>query len=345
MKIAIHENINIFNHSSSWTGEWIRYCQENNIPYEVVDCYDNNILEKLKPFDVLLWHFSHYSLQDMMFARSILTCVKSLGLHVFPDFDTSWHFDDKIAETYLLESINAPIPKNWKFYTRESALDFIKGDCLFPIVAKLKSGSGSHNVKLLKNKSEAKKYVNTMFKAGFRASPSFVFKAKSNLQSSKNINIALNRIKRLPDFLETLSKSKQLPQERGYVFFQEYIPNDGYDLKVVVIGDKLSFLARDVRKGDFRASGGGAINYNIDLISSEIRNIAFNIAKRLNFQSMGFDFVIDNRNNSPKIVEISYGFSHTAQMDLGGYWDFEGVWNDIPLNAPIEILNNIIITI
>ena len=37
-------------------------------------------------------------------------------------------------------------------------------------------------------------------------------------------------------------------------------------------------------------------------------------------------------------MEISYGFSHIAQMELGGYWDSEDVWYNEPLNAPIDVL-------
>lgn len=169
-----------------------------------------------------------------------------------------------------------------------------------------------------------------------------MFKTKSNIQSSKDWNTFLKRIKRIPDFIETYTKAKRFPRERGYVFVQEYIPNDGYDLKVVVVGNKLSFLARDVRKGDFRASGGGSIHYDKRLITKEIRNISFEIAEKLGFQCMGYDFVIDKRDGSPKIVEISYGFPHTNQMNLGGYWDKDGVWYDQPLNAPQEVLENML---
>ena len=34
---------------------------------------------------------------------------------------------------------------------------------------------------------------------------------------------------------------KRLPREKDYCSFQEFIPNNGFDLKVYVIGDKISF--------------------------------------------------------------------------------------------------------
>lgn len=342
MRIAIHQNHEIFNHSTLWNKTWIEYCAANNLDYDVVNCFDTDILDTLKNYDVLLWHFSHYSHQEMQFARSILNGAKNLGLKVFPDYNTVWHFDDKVAETYLLKSINAPIPKSWTFFTKKSAMNFFENECEYPVVAKLRCGSGSSNVKLLKNKSKAGAYVSKMFKKGFKSAPSILYKTKSNIKSSRDWETFIKRFKRIPDFIESLRNAKKMPNEKGYVFIQEFVPNDGYDLKVTVVGNKLSFLVRDVRKGDFRASGGGTIKYDKTFITDEIRAIAFDLSDKLGFQSMGYDFVVDKRDHSGKIVEISYGFSHTAQMNLNGYWDRAGVWHDEPMNAPVEVLKNII---
>ena len=148
-------------------------------------------------------------------------------------------------------------------------------------------------------------------------------------------------MKRIPDFIESIRKTREFPREKGYVYLQTYIPNNGFDLKVVVVGDKLSFLSRNIRKGDFRASGGGSIEYDKELITQEVRKISFEISNRLKFQCMGYDFVIDRNTMKPKIIEISYGFAHKAQMDLGGYWDKDDNWHSEPLNAPVEIIKNI----
>lgn len=343
MKIAIHQNHNIFDHSTLWTKPWIEYCKnQNNVEYELVNCFDVNILEHLKSFDILLWHFTHYSIQDMQFARIILSAAQNMGIKIFPDYKTSWHFDDKIAETYLLKTINATIPKSWIYYTKSTANSYFQNECRYPVVAKLKCGSGSTNVKLLKNVDDSLKYTKKMFGNGYKSTPNVLLKVKSNIKSSKTWSTVVSRFKRIPDFLNVLKNASKFPNEKGYVFLQEYIPNDGYDLKVIVVGGKLSFLIRDVRKGDFRASGGGIIRYDKSLITPKIRKAVFNISDKLGFQCMGYDFVVDNRNGIGKIVEISYGFSHTAQMGLGGYWDRDDNWHNIPLNVPEEIIKNII---
>lgn len=44
-------------------------------------------------------------------------------------------------------------------------------------------------------------------------------------------------------------------RQKNFVFFQEFIPNDGYDIRVIVCGDRAFGYYRKVRQGDFRASG------------------------------------------------------------------------------------------
>jgi glutathione synthase/RimK-type ligase-like ATP-grasp enzyme len=342
LRIAIFLKNGSVAHSTLWSSPWIDFCKENNIDYELVDAYQPGIIEKLSHFDVFLWHFSGYEFQDMLFARSVLYSAKQMGLKVFPDFNDAWHFDDKVAETYLLQSINAPIPESHMFYSLEESTIWIHEEAKFPIVAKLRNGSGSHNVKLFKTKQDAINYCKIMFSKGFNSSPSLAFKASSNFRSSKSFAVVLSRIKKIPEFLRTLKNSKQFPNEKGYVFFQEFIPNDGYDLKVVVVGDKLSFIARNTRKGDFRASGGGDLSIDRSLVTKSIIDSAFEISDKLGFKCMGYDYVVDKRNGEGKIVEISYGFSHTAQLLAGGHFDREGNWHDELLNAPKELLSNLL---
>jgi glutathione synthase/RimK-type ligase-like ATP-grasp enzyme len=255
---------------------------------------------------------------------------------------TAGHFDDKIAETYLLQTVDAPLPNSWMFYLLEDCIKWLETVARYPIVAKLRCGSGSNNVKLLKSEKVAIKYARRMFNNGYNTYPSVLFKAKSQFLSSRNWDVMKGRIKRIPDFLGTLSRAKMFPKERGYVFFQEYIPNDGYDLKIVVIGDKLSFIGRNIRKGDFRASGGGDLFFDKSLVTQNIISSAFSTSDKLGFQCMGYDYVVDKKSGTGKILELSYAFSHTALLGAGGYFDRKSVWHDEPLNAPVEVIKNLI---
>ncbi len=341
-RVAICRNNKIFDHYGFWTLDWAKYCEENGVQYEFVDCYHPDVIRKLKAFDCLLWHFSGYVLPDMLEAQSILYSAKRMGLNVFPCFESSWHFDDKIAETYYLQTADAPIPDSWMFYKKEDAINWLENIAVYPIVGKLRNGSGSSNVKLLKSSREAKYYVRRMFSKGYKATPSIMLKSKSMMNSSRNWKTVKTRLKKLPQFLHTFSRAKMFPREKGYVFFQKFIPNNGYDLKIVVIGDKLSFIARKTRKDDFRASGGGDLFFDRNLVSQSIIDSAFLVSDKLGFDCMGYDYVVDKTSGKGIIVEISYGFSHTALLEAGGYWDRNGTWHDIPLNAPEEVLYNLL---
>lgn len=330
-------------HSTAWTIPWIEYCQENKIDYEIVNPYDNQIIDKLKKFNCLLWHFGNYIYQDMLFARSILYSAKQLGLDIFPDFHTAWHFDDKVAETYLLQSINAPIPRSQMFYDFSKFSNYVNDNMEFPSVAKLRCGSGSHNVKLLKTKKEALAYGKQMLlRDGYNPAPSLLYKASSNIKSAKNLKTYIARAKRIPEFIRTLRAAKKFANEKLYVFLQEFIPNDGYDLKIVVVGDKLSFFSRDIRRGEFRASGGGSFNYDKTRVPKNVIQSAFKISDELKFQCIGYDYVVDNKTGDGKVIEISYGFSHAALLAAGGYFDRQGDWHSEPMNAPKELLKNIL---
>lgn len=341
MRVAILQEENAKIHSTSWSKPWIDYCVKNKIEYKVCNPYKNNINKELLNFDIILWHYSNYSFKDMLIAKNILFTMEKLDKNVFPSINDSWHFDDKLAETYLLEAIDAPIPNSHYFYSLDDVENNIES-LNFPIIAKLRNGSGSHNVKLLETKTELLKYSKAMFTTGISSAPSLLYKASSNIRSSKSVKTFINRAKRIPEFLRSLSNAKKFNMEKGYVYLQDYIENDGFDLKVVVIGDKLSFIGRNIRKGEFRASGGGDVFYNKELVSKNVIKSAFETSDKLGFNCMGYDYVVDNKTGEGIIIEISYGFSHEALLQAGGYFDRQSNWYNEPLNAPEEILRNLL---
>jgi len=169
-----------------------------------------------------------------------------------------------------------------------------------------------------------------------------MYKTSSNIKSAHNWATIKNRAKRIPEFLRNFASARMFPNEKGYVFLQEFIPNDGYDLKIIVVGNKLSFIGRDIRKGDFRASGGGSLFFEKSLVTQDIIYSAFSTSYKLGFQCMGYDYVVDKADGKGKIIEISYGFSHAALLQAKGFFDRDGMWHDKPLNAPVEVIKNII---
>lgn len=332
-------------HSTSWASQWIEYCQEHNIRYSLVDWKVADAFKVMLGSDIVLWHFSHYSQKEMLFARSILNSLEKSGCRVFPGYDDSWHFDDKVAQSFLLQSLDAPLPRYTVLFSMDAVDEFIQSQPSFPVVAKLRNGSGSSNVKLLGDVEALKRYAKKMFSSGIDSSPSPFFKISSNAKSCRSVADIFSRARRAPEFLFSFLNARALPKEKNYVYLQEFIAGSSYDIKVVVVGNKLSFIGRHIRKGDFRASGGGDLFYDRSIITQPILDIAFDVAGKLNSECVGMDFVVDPQSGNPYIVEISYGFSFAALIESGGYFNRSGVWFDSPLNAPKEIMKNLITSI
>lgn len=329
-------------HSSSWGKVWIDYCQEHELNHELVDWRSYKAFDQLAKYDIVVWHYSHYSHDEMLFAPSILSALKASGCRVFPDLNDSSHFDDKVAQAYLLQSLGIDAPINYPLHSQSALDDWIEQVGEFPVVAKLRTGSGSSNVMLLSDEKELRKYASKMFNGGINSSPSTLFKLSSNLKSTRSIEEFKNRLKRVPEFLFSRKRAKELDKEKGYVYLQQFVDGVDYDLKIAVVGNRLSFVARGTRPGEFRASGGGTLFYDKSLLDRSMIKAAFRAYDILKSDCTGLDMIKDPNTGKPIILEVSYGFSHEAQLGACGYFDREYVWHDEPLNPPYLLLHNLV---
>ncbi len=333
MKIAIHHR------KSSFSDKWVKYCEINKIDYKIVNAFDSNIIEQIQDCDVFMWHHHHSEFKDVLTAKKILYSLEHAGIKVFPDFKTGWHFDDKVAQKYLLEAINAPLIPSYVFYEKRAALDWAN-NTIYPKVFKLKGGAGASNVKLVKNYSQAVALINKAFGRGFSQFDRIGYlKERLNKFRNGKINFidllkSLIRIFILPEF------AKHQSREKGYIYFQEFISNNDFDTRVVVINGKIATAEkRFVRKNDFRASGSG--EYGYDNINLEIIKTSFEVAEKLKLQSVAFDYVLSEK-NKPLIIEMSYGFGTKGIEKAPGYWDKEMNWYEEKFNPQYKILSELI---
>lgn len=334
MKIAIH------NSKIGFHPRWINHCQENNIPYKIVDCYANDIIEELKGCNALMWHHHHLDPRDLNIAKQILFVLEHIGFKVFPDFNTGWHFDDKLSQKYLLEAINAPMVKSYAFYEKSVALDWINSTP-FPKVFKLRGGAGSSNVRLVKSKKEAVKLINKSFGNGF-SNYDAVGSLKERWRKYRlGQTSILEPIKGLVRLYNPPTFAKVLGKEIGYAYFQDFIPNNDSDIRVIVIHHKAFALKRFVRNNDFRASGSGKMTFSREEFDERCMKISFEIASKLSLQCAAFDFVFDQE-NSPLLVELSYGFSVGAYDLCPGYWDEELQWHEGKFNPQGWMVDSVI---
>lgn len=334
MKIAIH------NRERSFSDRWIAYCENKNIEYITVNAFDNDIIEQVKDCNALLWHHHHGHFKDVLTAKRILFALEHAGIKVFPDFNTGWHFDDKVAQKYLLEAIDAPLVPSYVFYDKQKALDWAKNTD-FPKVWKLKGGAGAKNVKLANNLAEATKFINKAFGKGFSQFDRWGnFKERYNMWRNGR-DTFLGVIKGAGRLVVPTAYAKLQSREKGYVYFQEFIPNNDSDIRVIIIGEKAFALKRMTRVNDFRASGSGKIVYDKNSIDERCIKTAFEINNRIKSQSIAYDFVFDE-NNKPLIVEISYGFSVGAYDYCPGYWDSDLNWHEGKFNPQEWMVEDLI---
>lgn len=128
--------------------------------------------------------------------------------------------------------------------------------------------------------------------------------------------------------------------QRDYVYFQDFVPDNNADIRVIVIGDKAFAIKRMVREGDFRASGSGAIVYDREAIPLDCIRIAFEVASQLRSQSCAFDFV--KCADEWHIVEISYTFSLSVYKPCPGYWDSSLHWHSAFVTPERYIIEDVL---
>jgi glutathione synthase/RimK-type ligase-like ATP-grasp enzyme len=319
--LAIHSRLN------SFSERWLAQCRAKGIPHTVVDCHDAAIVDRLRCARGLLWHWTHESAVDRLMACAVIRAAESMGLEVFPDTRTCWHFDDKVAQKYLLEAVGAPIARTWTIYGLQSALEFIE-TARFPLVFKLRRGAGSVNVRLVRSPGEARGLARQAFDRGFIPVGGLLSDVATRVARARHRPDLVAMVTRLPATLYSIRRArKEAPAERGYLYFQEYLPGNEFDTRVTVIGDRAFAFTRNVRKGDFRASGSGAIDYDVARIDRLCLRIAFDISRKLGAQSIAFDFA-RGEDGDPRILEVSYAYQAEAVHACKGHWDEAMGWHE-----------------
>lgn len=321
IQLAIHHR------EGSFSDRWIAYCERQGIQYKIVNCLDSDIIQQLSFSSVLLWHWSHGDAREQLMARDVIMAAEIKGVKVFPSTSTCWHFDNKIAQKYLLEAIAAPLVPTYVFYDLKEALGWIDR-ASFPKVFKLRRGAGSSNVRLADSATEARALAERAFSSGFSPVSHYGQDALKRYRVAKRRGDLLSVVKRLPRVLATIRGNRKLMgREKGYIYFQDFISGNEFDTRVTVIGDRAFAYTRNVRPGDFRASGSGDVVYDMDRVNRTCVEIALDVTRKVGSQSMAFDFVL-GEHQQPLILEVSYGYIPQLVHSCPGYWDGRLTWHE-----------------
>lgn len=292
---------------------WIRLLWDAGHRVREVNVDRADILAQLEGCQGFMWRHGHFPGRRLIARRLLPVIENELGLIVYPDQNTCWHYDDKIAQAYLFAALGIPAPKSWIWYEKSLALEFAR-NAEYPLVMKLYSGAGSRNVMLLRSFREARIWIGRIFDHGVRA------------LAGPRVSL-LQRIKKKVSVWvlgEGIDSAWEV--HRGYALFQEYLPDNQYDTRVTVIGDRAFAFRRFNRPGDFRASGSGLIDHGPAGVDAAFVKLAFDTARKLKAQSCAIDGLW--REDEPVVGEVSYTYVSHLVHKCPGYWNSRMEWHE-----------------
>lgn len=303
----------------------------NKIDNRILYSGNENFWDEVSKCDFFIFQWTQRDYFRQI-ARSILPIIENqLKIKCFPSNLSSWIYDDKIREYYILKLHNFPVIQSWIFYDVDNALEFID-KVEYPLVFKLRSGAGSQMVRLVRNKSAAKKYVRLMFNRGARYNIGLPGKHLDELKHNGPFKLARKQLGKLK--LRITDKEFFFNENwyihKNYLYLQKFLPNNSYDTRVVIIGNQAFSIQRRNFFNDFRASGTNNHVYDPQKIDLRFVEIAFQVSKVFGFNVMAYDFLYDE-NNEPAIAEISYVFGSSLGgsriSNCPGFWDKKMTWH------------------
>jgi hypothetical protein len=290
-------------------GIWSELLTRAGHAVRIVDVHHADVLKQLEGCQAFMWRFAHAP-EMRAIARRLLPVIEGyLHLVVYPDQRTAWHYDDKIAQAYLLHAVGLPTPETWVWHDMNGATAWL-ADAPLPLVLKLWSGAGSSNVRLLRTREDARRAIRHLFRCPVAT--------MRDLDRGRALSILWAAGRQL------LRPGRQ-PWElhKSYALLQEFLPGNGFDTRVTVIGPRAFAFRRFNRHNDFRASGSGLIDHNPDKIDLEFVRLGFRAARVLQTQSCAIDGLY--KDGRPVIGEMSYTYASWAVHECPGHWVESGV--------------------
>ena len=319
--------IGIILEGDDFTSLWITELNKKRHDFIVLSIYDKDFLAQARNCKAVFWHFSHTRQFDIKWSRIILEALSSRGIKTFPNHAQSWHFDNKIAQYFLLNDLGYKLPKT-TIYLRGAEIWSDLNSVSLPVVMKFYGGAGSQNVIKIRTKIALFFWAFQAFTIGIahhRPIANFILHMK---RPGRNPIVLFFK-----DILKYVLPSKTervFLREKSYFYLQEFIPNAEYDIRIITIGDKAFGIKRYTGARDFRASGSGIIDHDIDSLPKVCVRNSFEISERFNYPWMTYDWIYDKDKAEYLLVEISYGFKPAAYTECNGYFS-----RDIEIKKPM----------
>ena len=111
-KVGRYLGARVFKRNYDWAEKFAEFMTEYGLKSQLVPMEAHNWIEAVEPFDTIIWKPELMGVRSsQLFKEKIYFVQFILGKRVFPNYDTVWHFDSKIAQSYLLEHGRIRTPK------------------------------------------------------------------------------------------------------------------------------------------------------------------------------------------------------------------------------------------
>ena len=219
----------------SYSDRWRAALQASGAEVDELNLLAADALDQAARCDGVMWRYTH-SPREKQRARGIVAAIEhGLGIPVFPNYATSWHYDEKRSQHYLLQALGAPAPTTWVFWDETEARNWAL-EAPYPVVFKLSRGAGSCNVVKVVDRAQADRLITRAFHRGH-------FSMGSNesgrpLRFPRRSGDARGGMRRLFDAaaygvfgLFPPVDSLWWETEKDYAYFQEFVPGNGFDTR------------------------------------------------------------------------------------------------------------------
>jgi len=250
---------------SPWWTKYVRFLQTNTIEFELYNVHTSNWLEKSKEFQLILGIPSStaYHLEEVR--RKYYVLEKHQKIPCYPSFEETLLYEDKILELYLSQVYGFPFAETFATNDLAEALNAVQ-ELPFPVVSKMVPCAGSLGVELIRSARKCRRIIKAAF---------------SNFGRKTHVHYF---------------------REKNRVYLQRFLPNDGYDLRIIIVGKSVFGYFRKVPRGDFRASGMNLVEWRS--LPLDAMRLATSINRRLQFPMLVVDMV-GSSDGGYKIIEIS----------------------------------------
>lgn len=274
----------------------------------LVDLEGPDWIENALQHDVIVWKPAYMGTAiASQFSAKIYTLERLYGRLVVPNFNTIWHFENKIAQADIFRRFNVPTPRTW------AALDYHAArkafaEAKFPVVAKDACGAGSARVWLVEDAAQADRLIQD----------TFAHQLWREAVEGRGRAAAIPRLIWKRWFWRKLLGNVMGEERFRSLYWQEFVPGNIRDLRVTIIGQNRAYAFwRGNRPNDFRASGSGRILYD-EPVPAEIIACMAALSRCMDVDSMAFDIVFDEAGF--RVIEMSYGYQDRVPYNTGGTW-------------------------